>query len=82
MNQSTCAGAMRLGDINLNKREVQVLYYLIRGMTSKEIASKIYLHSRTVEYHSDRLKEKFGCMRKSQLIGKAIDAGFPVRGIL
>ncbi len=82
MRLSTSTKTMRLGEILLNRREVQVLHYLIRGMTIKEIAAKIYLHYRTVEHHSAKLKEKFGCNRKSQLIGKALDVGFPVRGTL
>ena len=53
---------------NLNKREKECAYYLVLGMTAKEMANVLYISPKTVEYHLDNMKRKFGCCRKSDLI--------------
>lgn len=61
---------------DLSKRETICLFYLIRGKTAKEIAEIIYLSKRTVEKHIDNIRLKLHCNTKSEIIAKAIDAGF------
>ena len=61
---------------NLKPKESKCLFYLIRGYTAKEIAKKIYISPKTVEYHIEQLKNKLSASNKSELIEKAIHLGF------
>lgn len=65
----------RIDDFQLTTRETQVIFYLIRGNTAKEIARKINLSFRTVEKHIDRIKKKMNVNTRSQLIEKALSLG-------
>ena len=65
----------RFDDYGLTNRESEVLFFLIRGKTAKEIARIIGLSNRTVEKHLDRIKNKLDCANRSELIEKAIVSG-------
>lgn len=56
---------------NLTEREKQCLLYLSQGMSIKQVAITLQLSPRTVENYLLRLKEKFRCYRKSDLMQKA-----------
>jgi DNA-binding CsgD family transcriptional regulator len=60
--------------IVLTKREKICVYYLLRGMTARQIATKIFRSQRTVEDQIAGLKFKFNCRTKSELVGKIWDA--------
>lgn len=60
----------------LNKREAESLFYIMRGYTAKEIAQLLCISSKTVEYHIEQLKNKFGCSKRSELVEKSIDLRF------
>lgn len=60
----------------LAKRQTECLYYLVRGMTIKQIAKALNLSDRTVESYLEDLKVKLNCLNKSDLIAKAIEMGF------
>lgn len=64
------------GEYSLSKRESESLFYLIRGYTAREIAQRLGLSSKTIEYHIEQLKNKLNCSKKSELIEKSIDLGF------
>ncbi|CDZ78385.1 DNA-binding transcriptional activator UhpA [Legionella massiliensis] len=68
--------ARQYGEYNLNKRETESLFYLMRGYTAKEIAQRLGLSPKTIEYHIEQLKNKLGCSKKSELVEKSIDLGF------
>lgn len=57
----------------LSKQESQCLNLLIRGGTSKTIASKLKISSRTVESYLENVKNKFNVSKKSELIEKALE---------
>ena len=57
-----------VNDKKLSKREIECAYYLIRGMTAKQIAKIIFLSPRTIEHYIDRIKSKFKCKSRSDLI--------------
>lgn len=63
-------------EIQLSKRQKEVLFYLTRGKTSKMIAKILSLSVRTVEYYIENIKEKFNCRTKSELICCALKNGF------
>lgn len=60
----------------LAKRELECLYFIIRGMTAKQIGKVLNLSFRTVESYIENMKYKFNCTNRSELIGKAIDLGY------
>jgi DNA-binding CsgD family transcriptional regulator len=57
----------------LPKRQKECLYYLVKGMTIKEIAHKLTLSTRTVEHYLETIKAKFNCHTRSQLIAKIVE---------
>jgi len=57
----------------LTERESQCMYYLVRGMTAKEIGRKMFLSPKTVEYYINSVKTKFHCRTRSELICKILD---------
>jgi len=52
----------------LRPKELECLYYLAQGNTSKEIANNLGLSFRTVETYLRNIKERFGYHTKSELI--------------
>jgi len=64
------------GKVNLSERQLEVLFFIIRGRTSKEIAHYLQLSHRTVEQYTDHLKDKFNCLNKSSLIERVIYEGY------
>lgn len=61
---------------NLSARQMEVLFFLLCGKTSKEIAKILNLSTRTAESYLEAIKLKFNCDTKSQLIEKSILAGY------
>ena len=57
--------------IKLTAREIEVLDLLSRGLSSKDIAEKLFISSNTVEYHRKQLLRKTESKNVAQLIGYA-----------
>lgn len=57
----------------LSKRESQCIYYLVRGMTAKQIGKVTGLSNRTVEFYLDNAKSKLNCCSKFELITKIFE---------
>lgn len=74
-NQVTYVIKDRFDHYNLSARESEIVFYLLRGRTAKEIAVTLNLSFRTVEKHMERIKTKMGCYNKSQLVEKAWSLG-------
>lgn len=53
--------------ISLSTRERQCAHYLLQGLTSKEIALRLHISSRTIEVYFERLKARFKARNKIQL---------------
>ncbi len=64
------------GKLNLTARQVECLYYLLRGKSFSEIGLLLAISKRTVEDHVERIKDKLSCRNKQELIEKAIHRGF------
>ena len=45
---------------DLTPREMEILQLVISGRTNKEIANEIYISTKTVEFHLDRIYTKIG----------------------
>lgn len=55
---------------SLTAKEISVIKYLTKGLSAPKIAEELLISSRTVEHHLERIKDKFACMTKAELIQK------------
>jgi len=60
---------------NITAMESVCLFYLIRGKTTKEIASIVNRSPKTIDKHVENLKAKLNCYNKSSLIAYAHSQG-------
>lgn len=56
-------------------RELEIICFICKEFTSKEIANQLHLSKRTVEGHRTRILEKVGAKSIAGIITYAIDAG-------
>ena len=71
--------ALRLaGDSSLHptSRELEVLYQIAQGKTSREIAAAMFVSDNTIESHRKALFAKLGAVNVADLIVKAISRGY------
>ena len=59
----------------LTKKELSVLKLLSEGFTSKNIAVKLKVTCRTVEFHTARIYKKLGAKNKIQALNAAYQNG-------
>ena len=56
----------------LTTKQIKCLYYLVKGMTIKQIGQQLNLSPRTVEDHLNAAKNKLNCHSRSELITTAL----------
>jgi len=61
--------------VDLTERQREVLEMVSMGSSHKEISVKLGIAQKTVEYHINALKGKFGCSRTTLLIRQATEQG-------
>ena len=61
--------------VNLNDREIEVLTWVARGQTSAQIACKLHLAKRTVDFHIDNARIKLGAATRTEAVMKAAAGG-------
>ena len=61
--------------VKLNDREIEVLSWVARGNTSAEIASKLLMSKRTVDFHIDNARGKLGVRSRTEAAVKAALGG-------
>ncbi len=71
----TLANPIQTRVSTLTRREMEVLTYLARGMSKKEIAQTMHISVKTVERHSDRLMLKLDIHDRVELARFAIREG-------
>ena len=59
-------------EIHLTNKQLDCLFYLTKGMTSKEISEKVHLSFRTTQHYLDAIKIKLNCYSRSELVAKAL----------
>ena len=57
--------------LNISKREYEVLELIAKGLSNQEIADQLFISITTVKTHSSRLFEKLDVQRRTQAIHKA-----------
>lgn len=65
----------KFNNYNLSPRQQECLFYLLRGMSDKEIASKLNLSPRTVESYIHEIKNKMQCRTRVEVIEKSLNEG-------
>ncbi len=60
-------------DQYFDQRDKEILYWLVRGKTAKDIAKRLGLSYRTIEHRLDTIKEKLSVTSKSELIDRVFD---------
>jgi DNA-binding CsgD family transcriptional regulator len=63
----------RLSELGITPRELEILGLIAAGLSTREIAARLFVSENTVKTHSSRLFEKLGAKRRTQAvqIGKA-----------
>ena len=59
----------------LSKRQLQVLLLICEGLTGKEIAHRLGIAPKTVEYHRSAIYERLGLKTTAHLVRYAIRTG-------
>jgi two-component system, NarL family, response regulator DegU len=60
------------GDSGLSKRELEVLQFIVTGMSNKEIAAQLYLSIRTVDAHRYNIMQKLHVKNTAEMIKAAV----------
>lgn len=60
-----------VGELNISRRELDVLELMAEGLTNQEIADRLYVSLNTVKTHSMNLFEKMDVARRTQAVAKA-----------
>jgi two-component system, NarL family, response regulator LiaR len=62
---------MRVRELGITPRELEILQLIARGMSTREIAASLFVSENTVKTHASRLLDKLGVNRRI----KAVEAG-------
>jgi DNA-binding NarL/FixJ family response regulator len=75
-------GTSLLPEIEVSRRERDVLNLLLENLSNKEIAARLFVSERTVKFHVSNLLNKFGVQRRAELIvlwmRRAIASAWPL----
>jgi two-component system response regulator TtrR len=62
-----------------NKREMEVIALIGKGMNNEDIAEKMCISERTVQCHQKNIKKKCGLHRHPESLSSIIQSIFPER---
>ena len=65
----------RLEQLGITPRELEILAAIAEGLSTKEIAAKLFVSENTVKTHSSRLFDKLNAKRRTQAVQIAKEAG-------
>ena len=74
----TCAFTMD-APVTLTPREMDVIQLLVEGLSNKEIAQRLFISSRTVNYHLDNIYSKLGVNSRTEAAIYALRHGWVQR---
>jgi DNA-binding CsgD family transcriptional regulator len=63
-----------LGAAALTRRETEIAHWVTQGLTSRQIATKLYLSPRTVEHHIASIRAKFGVTTRAGIAAALLTA--------
>jgi DNA-binding CsgD family transcriptional regulator len=65
----------RLRQLGITPRELEILEAIAAGLSTREIAAKLFVSENTVKTHSSRLFDKLHAKRRTQAVQIAKEAG-------
>lgn len=65
----------RFGSETLTAREREVLHLLARGLRNKEMAARLYVSERTVNFHLANIYQKLNVSGRTEALSKALEQG-------
>lgn len=71
LNSDNVEKNKKLNDIS--EREIEVLKYVVEGLTNAEIGAKLFLSTRTIDSHRRNILKKTNCANTAALVKFAID---------
>lgn len=71
LNSDNSQKNKKLNDIS--EREIEVLKYVVEGLTNAEIGAKLFLSTRTIDSHRRNILKKTNCANTAALVKFAID---------
>ena len=66
--QSFTLNEMRLRELGITRRELEILELIAGGLSNREIAEKLFVSENTVKSHSSRLFDKLSAKRRTQAV--------------
>ncbi|HEY4138628.1 MAG TPA: response regulator transcription factor [Casimicrobiaceae bacterium] len=72
---SFVADALRVEQLGITPRELEILGLIADGLSNREIAERLYVSENTVKTHSSRLFDKLNAKRRTQAVQIAKAAG-------
>lgn len=66
---------MKLDELGITKRELEILTLIASGMSNREIAEQLFVSENTVKTHSSRLFDKLNAKRRTQAVQVAKEFG-------
>ena len=58
----------KLDSLGITPRELEILELIAAGLSTKEIAERVYVSENTVKTHSSRVFDKLGAKRRTQAV--------------
>jgi NarL family two-component system response regulator LiaR len=58
----------KVAALGLTPRELEILEHIAAGLSTREIAERVFLSENTVKTHSSRVFEKLGARRRTQAV--------------
>ena len=62
------ADAQRVNELSITPRELEILGLIAAGLSTREIADRLFVSKNTVKTHSSRLFDKLGAKRRTQAV--------------
>lgn len=69
------ADAERVRELGITPREMEILEAIAQGLSTREIAARLFVSENTVKTHSSRLFDKLNARRRTQAVQIAKEAG-------
>jgi len=59
----------------LTEREIELLHWMVEGLSNKGIAQKLFISENTVKYHIRNILQKLGAQNRTEAVATAIRQG-------
>jgi len=66
--ESFSVNEVKLRDLGITKRELEILALIAQGLSNREIAEKLFVSENTIKTHSSRLFDKLSAKRRTQAV--------------